>query len=62
MPEALQFLDFVHLPSYARSAKGLMTDDEQRDLEQTLLANPKAGSDDEKQQMRRLTVNLEAEP
>ena len=32
MPETLRFLDFVHLPSYTRSAKGLMTDHEQRDL------------------------------
>lgn len=44
MREALRFLDFVHLPSYTRSARGLITDDEQRDLEQTLLANPEAGA------------------
>jgi len=38
-----RFLDFVHLPSYVRSAKGLVSDAEQCRLEQALLANPEAG-------------------
>ncbi len=39
-----RFLDFVHLPSYVRSAKGIVADSEQRNLEHALLANPEAGA------------------
>ncbi|MDQ6926426.1 MAG: type II toxin-antitoxin system RelE/ParE family toxin, partial [Candidatus Eremiobacteraeota bacterium] len=38
------YLEFVHLPSYVRSAKGVIGDDEQRALEQMLVDDPTAGA------------------
>ncbi|HEY9225438.1 MAG TPA: type II toxin-antitoxin system RelE/ParE family toxin [Gemmatimonadaceae bacterium] len=37
------YLEFVHLPTYRRSAESLIDDNGQREIEDTLLANPKAG-------------------
>ncbi|MHB1223793.1 MAG: type II toxin-antitoxin system RelE/ParE family toxin [Gemmatimonadaceae bacterium] len=44
MPTADRFLEFIHLPSYVQSAKGLLTDREQMSLELELSKNPVAGS------------------
>lgn len=41
---AAAFLEFVHLPTYVRSAKGVLGDDEQRALEQALVEDPTAGA------------------
>lgn len=38
------FLEFVHLPSYVRSAKGVIGEHEQRALEQALVEDPTAGA------------------
>ena len=37
-------LEFVHLPSFVNSAKGVVGEHEQRALEQTLVDDPEAGS------------------
>jgi hypothetical protein len=37
------FYEFVHLPTYARSAKGTLDDEGQRTIEETLCGHPKAG-------------------
>jgi hypothetical protein len=37
------YLEFVHLPRYRRSAEGLIDEDGQREIEATLIANPEAG-------------------
>ena len=36
-------LEFVYLPAFDRSAEGLLTDDEMREVELQLLENPLAG-------------------
>jgi hypothetical protein len=38
-----KYLEFVLLPSFERSAAGLFTEEDIRALEQTLLADPRAG-------------------
>ena len=38
------YLEFVHLPSYRRSASGLIDEDRQRAIEDTLIANPETGA------------------
>ena len=44
MPPGDAYLEFVLLPSYERSAKGLLGEDEQHWIEQTLVENPTAGA------------------
>jgi hypothetical protein len=46
MPSArgTQGLEFVHLPSFTRSAAGLLSEDDIRELELTLLENPREGA------------------
>jgi hypothetical protein len=39
-----EYLEFVHLPSYVNSAKGVIGEAEQRALESTLIENPVAGA------------------
>ncbi len=39
-----QYLEFVRLPSFERSAAGVLSEDEIRDLELTLLENPREGA------------------
>ena len=40
----VKYLEFVLLPSFERSAAGLLSDDDVRALEQTLIADPRAGA------------------
>lgn len=37
------YLEFVHLPTYRRSADGLLDEDAQRALEERLCVDPEAG-------------------
>jgi hypothetical protein len=43
MLETHTYLDFVYLPTFERTTKGLFTDAEQRRLEDMLLQDPEAG-------------------
>ena len=43
IPRSTRFLEFVLLPSFERSAEGLFSEDDIRELERTLLENPRAG-------------------
>jgi hypothetical protein len=40
----MEYLEFVFLPSFERSAEGLLSPEDVRALEHTLLANPRAGA------------------
>lgn len=42
--DAERYLEFVHLPSYVNSSKGVLADDDQRWLEQALVTNPESGA------------------
>lgn len=44
MPPGDAYLEFLLLPSYERSARGLLGEDEQRWIEQTLVDDPAAGA------------------
>lgn len=39
-----RYLEFVRLPSFERGAEGLLTEEDIRALEQTLIQNPRAGA------------------
>lgn len=43
MPAPLEYLEFVHLPTYQRSADGIVDEVGQREIEQTLIVDPEAG-------------------
>jgi hypothetical protein len=43
MPSAARFLEFVLLPSFERTAEGLLSESDIRELECTLLENPREG-------------------
>lgn len=43
MHEEQQFLEFVRLPMFEKQAKGLLSEEEVRAVEQDLMENPTAG-------------------
>ncbi len=43
MTESAAYLEFVHLPTYVRSSKGLLDDEGQRAIEENLCNHPEAG-------------------
>lgn len=56
MPRAQRYLSFVQTHHYAAEAKGLITDEEQRQIELTILADPSAG--DLKAGVRKIRIAL----
>ena len=44
MPSESEYVEFVHLPSYLKSAAGLIDDAAQRRIEAALVENPEAGA------------------
>ena len=43
-PQTDRFLEFVHTKLFERSAKGLLSETELRDVEMSLIRNPRAGA------------------
>ena len=43
MPAPARYLEFVLLPSFERSASGVLSEDDIQELERTLLENPREG-------------------
>ena len=44
MHDARQFLEFVRLPVFERQARGLLDEDDVREIEQDLMQDPTAGN------------------
>jgi|tagenome__1003787_1003787.scaffolds.fasta_scaffold20974298_3 hypothetical protein len=43
-PEDIAYLEFIHLPTYRRSAEALLDDEGQREIEAALCADPSLGA------------------
>jgi hypothetical protein len=58
-----EYLEFVYTKSFVSTAKGLLSDDDLRVLEQTLIENPRAGTVERGTGgVRKVRLGLEAEP